>query len=198
MCSKATYLRRKEQGVCTQCGGPIEVPGGMCEKCKEKQRIRRIENRKYAIAHHICPRCGRNKVLIGKSCSDCLQKQSDYREKNKDEINSKNAIYYKDRYERLKLEGICTKCAKRKAMTNKTMCSICLGRKRDYAENYYKEDINRHERPAYGLCYFCGDKLDGEWRICSKCRDRCINNLPKTPHKNEQWDRDNIALFKRY
>lgn len=196
--SRTTYLKRKEQGLCTQCGNIPEIPGVMCNACKEKQRIRRIENRKYAIAHHICPRCGINKVLIGKSCSDCLQKQSDYREKNKDEINKKLAIYGKNRYERLKSEGICIKCAKRKAEANHTMCSICLGHKRDYAERHYKKDVDRHERPAYGLCYFCGDKLDGEWRICSKCRDRCINNLPKTPHKNEQWDRDNIALFKRY
>lgn len=129
---------------------------------------------------------------------DCLERQAEYRERNKEEINRKQNITYKSKYAELKKNGICTKCRKRKARTNKTMCDICLASKREYRNNHYKDDLDRNERPAYGFCYFCGERLDGTWQICSKCRERCINNLPKEHHKISYWDKDNkIAFIKK-
>ena len=191
---KETYNYRKDHGLCVWCQTPTNGTV-LCDNCKKRDKERKVKNREYALKAHICPRCGKNKVVVGICCTDCLDKQAEYRDKNKEEINRKQRITYASKYQELKENGVCTKCRKRKAKAGKTMCELCLSVKREYRNNHYKNCLDRNERPSYGLCYYCGEKLDGNWKICSKCRERCMNNLPSEHHRIHYWDEDNKIVF---
>lgn len=194
--NKKTYEERKSKGLCVYCGAIPETKGVACNKCKERNKQTRSKNKQYAQKAHICNRCFRNKVEVGLICYDCLEKAAEYREKNKDKIHETSKIYYKNTYDKLKKEKICTQCRKRKAKEGKTMCKVCLGKKIRYKERYGIGGISRSERPNYGLCYFCGKELNGEKNICIKCKERCIKNLPEENLKNENWARLNEVLYK--
>lgn len=194
--SKTTYLRRKAEGVCVWCAGELDGNGIICKSCRDKQSQRRKEDRKFFKSMGICPRCKKNKLMGSeKNCPECLAYMQIVNQKSKDK--EKEKIYYKQRYENLKTKGICTKCSKRKSVTGKTYCSICLANKRERERKRRGFDIDRNERPNYNQCYFCGVDIESGKRTCESCRQRCIDNLPIEPHKNMDWARDNRAIFLR-
>ena len=91
------------------------------------------ENYKLYKEHHICVRCGqedaeRNHIL----CLNCMMKSREYAlnytKKHKKEIQEKSRIRSKDRYIRLKEQGICTSCGKRKTIDGKVLCRNCSAR----------------------------------------------------------------------
>ena len=80
--------------------------------------------------HNICVQCGqedaeKNHVL----CFRCMIKNREntinYQKKHKEELKEKNRIKSKLRYYRLKEQGICPSCGRRKTKNNKTMCEYC-------------------------------------------------------------------------
>ena len=101
-------------------------------------------NYEFYKNHKICVRCGqedaeRNHTL----CLQCMMKNREeslkYHRKHRKERREKNRIRAKKRYYRLKEEGICICCGRRKTKINKVMCSQCSGR------------INYRKRQAYLL-----------------------------------------------
>lgn len=189
--STVTYTRRKSQGLCVRCGKTPEKTGVYCEECKGKQRKTRKEYEDFVKTLKICPRCRKNSVEVGINCPECLEKEAKYRQKNKDKINNYMKDYYLKTKPILKEKGLCMQCRKRKVKAGHTMCERCLAKKREYNKMYGTNDISRYERPSYGLCYVCGDNLDTENRICSKCKSKLTANLPKVP---SGW-KDNNCLF---
>nr|DAI11014.1 MAG TPA: zinc-ribbon domain protein [Caudoviricetes sp.] len=105
--------------------------------------------------------------------------------------------YSKSNYEFLKSRGICTKCAKRKAVNNVTYCEYCL--EKDVIKNakYREKNLERlrklnkermqklrDRRKENGECTKCGKKLslilDGENKVkCKKCRAYYKNYMAK-------------------
>lgn len=111
--------------------------------------------------------------------------QKKYADNLKRKDTAKDRQYQHDRKERLKAAGICIKCAKRKAETGKTKCATCNIKERERARRY-RGGIPRSERPAYGMCYFCGAEIK-TGKIGETCKKRITKNLPKEPVPNEHW-----------
>lgn len=197
--SKKTYEARKLQGICVRCGKVKAVHGKvMCAECAEKSRIDTREKREFMRNIGICPRCGKNKLFGNeKECPECAAMMYESNRKSRERRNVYATDYYKKDIARLKIEGICRGCRKRKVAAGHTYCPICLAKKREQGRTYRRKKdnaIDRSERPNYGLCYTCGEPLDRDGRICMRCADIMKNNLPE--HKdNLAWRNENKLIF---
>lgn len=102
--------------------------------------------------HRICPACRHAKAAPGRVlCDECLEKQREtdkIRRKNKDRAQA-NA-YQKERRERLKANGICFRCGKRKAVSGKTMCYECAIKYRRWDREWHSKR-SRHFKET-GQC----------------------------------------------
>ncbi len=211
--NKELRKERAEQGVCTTCGGILDTDGKTCKACRKDQRDEYRKRREWHISLGICPYCGKER-LYGEECMciECRQKMYEgvckrlenmsagERKREKKRVRE----YNRELYQRRKQGNICVKCGKRKAEKGKVMCSICLGKKRNRARRLYQEmhDIlPREDRIAYGLCYICGEPLDGnrDWKVCSRCHERLAENMHKNRRQqsgaDHPWRRGNALLF---
>ena len=198
---KITYDKRKSLGLCVTCGKEKSKEGYVCcEQCKEKQKNYQRENREYYRSLGFCPRCGKNK-LFGqeKECPECLAKMYEWNIKSRQKRKFNASEWYKKDIAMLKENGLCRSCRKKPVKEGHTYCEVCLIKKRERGREYRakkkNDGINRSERPNYGLCYFCGDKIDRDGRCCRNCAEKATKNLPRI-NKNEIWRRDNILVFK--
>lgn len=76
--TKAWRDRKKQQGLCPQCGFNISINGKRCSECHEKiiEYNRRKRQEKYNKG--LCVLCGKNPYDFDKKyCSSCLEKQRD-------------------------------------------------------------------------------------------------------------------------
>lgn len=197
--SKKTYDTRKSQGICVRCGKIKAVSGKvMCSECAEKSRIETREKRGFMRNMGICPRCCKNKLFGSeKECPECAAMMYERNRENSERRNAYFADYYRKDIARLKNDGLCRGCRKRKVAEGKTYCPVCLAKKRERGRIYRREKdnaIDRSERPNYGLCYTCGEPIDREGRICARCAEIMKNNLPK--HRdNLMWRNENKLIF---
>lgn len=122
-----------------------------------------------------------------------------YNRRNRKRRNIVAMNYYRKEIVRLKEQGLCRGCRKRKATDGHTYCSICLAKKREQGkEDRRKKDkigLERSERPNYGFCYTCGKPLDREGRVCKGCAEVMTANLPKD-RDNSAWRNDNKLIFR--
>ena len=187
-------------GLCVNCGKEKQNDNYVCcEKCKEKQKIYQRESREFYRSIGICPRCGKNKLFGNeKECPECLAKMYEINNRSKEKRKFNSAEWYKNDIRILKENGLCRSCRKKEVKAGHTYCEICLIKHRERRRDYMREKtgISRSERPNYGMCYFCGAKLDRSGRSCQKCADRNTKNLQKT-NTNEFWRKDNKLLFKK-
>lgn len=98
------------------------------------------EARKFYKSIHICPECRKNRILGDEStCPECLAQKSIYNkryyEKHSEILKQKFKDYNHKIYTERSAKGICTRCGKRKAATNRKKCVVCLNR-----------DIEAHKR----------------------------------------------------
>lgn len=191
---KGKYHLRKSKGLCVQCGKEKENNNRVkCNKCAEKQRIYQRETREFYRNNGFCPECGKEK-LFGKEkvCILCSAKKFEYDQKYKVEkygsIKEGNRKRYQRRNQYCKENNLCRSCGKRKNAEGHTYCTTCLIKKRErgkeYRNKHENDGIPRSERPYYGLCYMCGEKLDNqESSFCTKCRERTAKNFDKVDRK---------------
>ena len=195
MTEKERYQNYKDRGICVYCkSSPAEDGKTTCRICREKQRKQTAEKRAALRNMGFCSECGKNRIFgEEKICPECAAKKYASNRKNADK--EKNREYFRERTKKLKAEGICVKCGKRAAEKGKTRCMICNIKEANRAHRA-KDCLPRSERPAYGLCYFCGTEIkDG--KVCEKCKKRISQNLPKT-NPNECWrsqDKARIAAI---
>lgn len=99
----------------------------------------------------ICPHCRQMKPAEGKVyCPNCLDEQALMQMKlratlsaeQRADIYKRQNDHNRERYARLKAEGICPKCGKRKAKQGRVMCAYC-GRKDAVRHNdrYHHEEV---------------------------------------------------------
>ena len=147
---------------------------------------------------HICVRCKNERAEPNKvTCLECSERDKKYdkkkREKKLEEYRKKD----KDKYQKLKDNGICTYCKREKAMQGKYKCEKCLNKLKN-RRNSKRKDIPRSERISYGICYTCGKNklMDGKG-VCAKCYEIRLKSISKIMHlsTNEQWKKDNDMLF---
>lgn len=187
---KTRYQALKEKGICVYCKtAPAEDGKTTCRICREKQRLQTAEKRRALKKMGFCPECGSNRIYGDETiCPECAAKKyADNRKRRlgkTEEEKAKERENAKEKRLQLIEKGICVKCRKRKAEKNKTRCQICNIQERNRARSY-RGCIARSERPAYGMCYFCGESID-TGSICEKCKQRVSKNLPET-NPNEYW-----------
>ena len=128
---KALIERRKSNGLCIDCGNPLDREGLRCKKCCEKRSKWEREHRQWYLSHKICPRCGKNDLMGDETiCPECRAKSVNNSLKNreKDEYNVYQRNWSKSTYQKRKESGICTRCGKRKATQGLTTCAMCRAR----------------------------------------------------------------------
>lgn len=198
--SKTTYLRRKSEGLCVKCGKTKAVQGKvMCVECAEKQKIYQKETRVYFKNIGLCPRCGKNKLFGDeKECPECLAMMYEVNRKSRERRNVTAMEYYRKDIQRLKEQGLCRSCRKRKVAEGHTYCQKCLEKHREQVEKYRRKmdkiGLTRSERPNYGFCYTCGNQLDRNGRICERCAETMRKNLP-IKSDNQNWRKENKLIY---
>ena len=137
--TKLDYLFAKQHGICVNCKTREAEPGKtLCLECQEKSRIK---NRR------------------------ALEKMT---EQEKQERYRRNNERYRRVYAERKQKGVCVKCGKRKSVAGRTLCIDCLVKSRRRKDRRYNNEIERNERPEYGLCYVCAQPVCEE--SASLCR----------------------------
>lgn len=155
--------------------------------------------------HRICPQCGSNKAAPHRvRCWECLHKNAESTRKQREKKNNaerqqnrnRHNVYLSNLRKERKQKGLCIWCGKPRTPTSTCFCLDCKI-KNQRKNDARKIGIERSERPAYGLCYICGSAIEEGEKLCEKCLQRSINNLPDKmntelyqKHKNE-----NRAIF---
>lgn len=188
------YKMLKEKGICVYCKcKPSEDGKVMCRACREKSRKQTAEKRAALIEMRICTECGSEKVFgKEKICPECAAKKYAYNTRHR----KYDPEYHKNLKAKRRAEGLCTTCGKKKAIIGKAQCSSCTAKGRIRAARDRAGTIERSDRPSYGLCYTCGDRVEPGKRLCSKCSKKATNNLPKT-NPNETWRMLDKALYRK-
>jgi len=139
----------------------------------------------------ICADCGKPDERTRSGLTRCAECYRRGRERGRE--------YARMLYAERKGRGLCVMCGKEDAYTmiGRSMCADCCERDRERqrkkhgwkprGERIEKETkIPAWERPAYGLCYFCGEPVAGRVksngepvRTCERCWQRCMENARK-------------------
>ena len=167
---KALIERRKSNGLCIDCGSPLDREGLRCKKCCEKRSKWEREHRQWYLSHKICPRCGKNDLMGDETiCPECRAKSVNNSLKNreKDEYNVYQRNWSKSTYQKRKESGICTRCGKRKATQGLTTCAMCRARDNE-TRRIRKGFSDRSDRSKIGLCYFCDNPVKKGYKVCEK------------------------------
>lgn len=162
--------KRKSQGLCIDCGGPLDRDGVRCVKCRKIKSQKEKERRDWYSSHGICPRCCKNDIMGDETiCPECTASESNntLKNRNREKYNLYQKKWQKANYQLRKEKGICTRCGKRKAMDGYFTCRICRAKGReDKKIRYGKPD--RSERYKNGLCYFCDNPVKPGYKVCEK------------------------------
>ena len=196
------YKKRKENGLCPNCGKPLDREGFYCNKCLIKVREYRRENREFYRKHHICTECGKEIVYgTDRICFECRAKKynrkKELSEEQKNKILEKNRERQKERYKELSEKGICVHCGKRKAVAGRKRCAICLEKDayRKRKQRFDRQNIKDYRRENH-LCYYCGNPIDlPSGQLCSSCMEKCKENGKKSSANNKFWKQDNKIVF---
>lgn len=194
---------RKENGLCVNCGNPLDGTGVLCESCREKKHERERNNYRYYQSIHVCPRCHKNKLYGDeKKCPECRAKEAESAARRRRARNSEDRAAYLERRkvhnkryrEALKEKGLCVSCGKRKVEAGHTYCRYCRDKKSEAQRiaNGVPLGGERNYRASHGLCYYCGRSpcVEGK-KLCKACYDKAMANLAKTREINAKryWHR---------
>lgn len=132
--------------------------------------------------HGICRDCGQRDVEPGTQlCFECAErkykKNREYYKKNEEKIKQQVRERSRRKYAERKAAGICVKCGKRNSVQGKTICIDCLTKIHRKKDPRWNNEIERTERPNYGLCYVCGKSLNLHKSLCDECLDRARKSI---------------------
>ena len=198
---KLLRRQRAANGLCTECGKPLDREGKLCTACKDK--VYEIQKQRYEFykSNGICPVCGINDIFEHENiCPECRAKRQTRSEANRERFN---AYVKKKRDERVK-NGLCAMCGK-PTVGGKYRCPACQEKLRQYAKKrpkkYVKENWSSDRR-----CVICGGEplVEGK-RVCEKCYLRLLNSVEKREKayasgamerkQNEYWKKTNADMI---
>lgn len=128
----------------------------------------------------ICTRCRKNLAEPGKVlCIECADADNERcRLKRLENLENRRKKDL-EKYEKLKADGICTYCKKRKAQNGKYKCSLCLAKIQNRRESK-KSDLLRSERRSHGICYICGkNTVLKDKGVCIDCYEVRMQSIQK-------------------
>lgn len=144
--------------------------------------------------HGFCHKCGKEKAAPQKKyCFDCLEM---IRAESYKRYNPEYAKKYQARrrkiYAEKKANGICVRCTN--TATHGLYCYECSIKVKKYnAEKAQKRKNARHDRGLVpeqrkekGLCYFCGEPLDGKRKRVSQCCYTCAEKFSKISYRGDK------------
>lgn len=147
-------------------------------------------------SHGICVQCMQYDAAPGRvRCEVCLLSNAEGAKRHRAKMQS---VSQADRSRKLresrKEQGLCIWCGKPQSSYSRVFCADCR------IKNQRKNDarkcgIARSERPAYGMCYRCGQAISPGEKLCQECRTQSIANLPEEQHVIRTWKRDNNRVF---
>lgn len=179
------YYKRKNAGLCVDCGGQTDGGRRLCAACEEKRKTYVNETRAFFKNIGLCPRCGRNVIFKGEStCPECKAQNTigaqKRRDKDRKAYNAQMAEYHKSEYAEKKKQGICPRCGKKKTNGSYVWCKTCrykTSQKRNERKARTEAPkISRNERYKLGLCYFCDNPVKPGYKCCEK---HCQMNAEK-------------------
>lgn len=139
-----------------------------------EKRSRFVERAEYFAKNQRCKRCGAKDAytIVGRSlCYECAEKNRKYSKKHYEKYG--NGM--KARYDRLKAEGICCDCGKRKAEPNRTRCAQCLVKNNRSA----KKTQGKSQRIT-GYCWLCNKRPTTQGTgLCEVCLPRARERIKK-------------------
>lgn len=191
--SKEEYQRLKEKGICPTCYKPNDGKYVYCDACRERKKARRRELQ----AKGICPVCRTQKLYCKeKICPDCLIKSADslrkYRSDNTEKCREYNNSRSKERIAKLKEQGLCTRCGKRKATSGFSRCEICRNKITEYSHT-----LDRYQGTGYSNFKYAGEKdsmkSSKELKMLTKRPSRSVKKKKKHHDMSESDSRDKKA-----
>lgn len=191
----------RENGLCPRCGKKLDREGFYCSECLEKVREYHRENRKFYREHGLCTTCGKVKVFGSeKQCPECRAKKEQWRkpltQEQKEKYGERFRKQQKNLYQERKEQGICTRCGKRKTMSGKAKCGICLAKDAEiHRKRYFDKPNIREERIKNHLCLWCGQPAEKNNKLCKTCLQKCIENGEKFGGNNTYWKTENKLIF---
>lgn len=192
------YYRRKEAGLCVNCGKPLDTAGVKCSKCRDRANKDRRELIGWYKENGICPTCRKNNLFGGeKECIECSAKRYAKRmacyNLNPEKFKEKDRIEQKKIREKRAANGLCVYCGKVKSDENFKTCTKCRNKQkikkriRDAKKNY-KLDVKR-EWVINGKCWFCGEPVYNHSKLCKEHYIKSLVYVKKSKEariKNEQ------------
>lgn len=144
-----------------------------------------IRKQEYEYLKHrgLCVDCRKEAMPNSIYCYECWEKSYDrnqkyyaeHKEERKKQLRNNN----KKRYAMLKAKGLCTKCGKHKAVPGETLCLSCKVKKKRCKDPRWNNDIDRNDRPKYGLCYICAKPLNKHKKLCDSCHEKAVEKMKK-------------------
>ena len=146
--------------------------------------------------HGICVQCMQYNAAPGRvRCEVCLLTNAEGAKRHRAKMQS---VSQADRSRKLresrKEQGLCIWCGKPQSSYSRVFCADCRI-KNQRRNDARKCGIARSERPAYGMCYRCGQAISPGEKLCQKCKTQSIAKLPEEHHVIRTWKRDNNRVF---
>ena len=201
--AKIRIDRMKREGRCVTCGMILDREGVMCSFCNDKQNAEARKTREMYIGLGICPRCRKEPLYSNeKLCKECMAKQIANNAKYVGGAK-KNRISQKIQYQKLKAEGICVKCKKRKSDKGHATCSICRAKQTTLRRNANRRKgaIPLEERRMNGICIFCNNPVEDGYKVCKvhleMNREKAAIARKSVNTDKHVWRENNKLIFKK-
>lgn len=202
--AKEDYNRKKQNGLCVDCGKPSDTGECRCSKCKERNIAFQRENRREAKKSGLCIKCCKRPVATGYSkCPECLEAETVYvrPEESMKRKRIRDTKAQKEKRRIARENGICVTCLKRKTEDGHSECPICLAkaRKRDMALRRKRGKLSYELARDMGICTRCKKNVATHGKVCESCFEQLSELLDKanaTPRsENHFWIQDNRVAF---
>lgn len=172
--NRAYRERRFVNGLCVDCGTPVNDGTRQCPECKAKRSAYSKRNRTVAKENGLCVRCMKRKAAYGfAKCPECIESESirEYSEEHRELRKRQNTEWARRKRESDKSKGICYTCHKRKATPGSTQCEYCRSgnRKRAMRNRRRHGIISRQTAVENGLCYKCLKRKAVHGKMCETC-----------------------------
>lgn len=190
------YYKRKEAGLCVECGKPLNGEKLKCRDCRERINVNRKELAHWYQDNGICPECRHNNLMGDERvCPECSAKRYSQRiaryNANPEEFEARDRLEQKKIRTRRAEKGLCVKCGKVKADSKYKTCTKCRIKARNAKRNKQKDckvELKR-EWVANGRCWFCGEPVYNHSKLCKEHYIKSLVYVKKSKEariKNEQ------------
>lgn len=190
------YYKRKEAGLCVECGKPLNGEKLKCRDCRERINANRKELVHWYQDNGICPECRKNN-LVGdeRVCPECSAKRYSQviarYNANPEEFKAKDRAEQKKIRTRRIEKGMCVKCGKVKADEGFKTCTKCRTKARNAKRN--KPKSYKYEQKKYwvanGRCWLCGEEVFNRSKLCETHYMKSLEYVRRSKearYKNEQ------------